>query len=70
MTAIMLFSFIHSKRQRLKRITKWKGVLRLAIISERLVFRPYNDGDFEFLMSLLSDPKVVRYIGNGKTRTL
>ena len=40
----------------------------MTIISERLVFRPYNDDDFEFLMSLLSDPEVVRYIGNGKTR--
>jgi RimJ/RimL family protein N-acetyltransferase len=42
--------------------------LRLPITSERLLFRPYNDDDFEFLMSLLSDPEVVRFIGNGKTR--
>jgi RimJ/RimL family protein N-acetyltransferase len=42
--------------------------LRLPITSERLLFRPYNDYDFEFLMSLLSDPEVVRFIGNGKTR--
>jgi RimJ/RimL family protein N-acetyltransferase len=43
-------------------------LLRLPITSERLLFRPYNDDDFEFLMSLLSDPEVVRFIGNGKTR--
>ncbi|MGY0694550.1 GNAT family N-acetyltransferase [Virgibacillus sp. FSP13] len=40
----------------------------MPIISERLLFRPYNDDDFEFLMSLLSDPEVVRFIGNGKTK--
>lgn len=38
------------------------------IISERLLFRQYNDDDFNFLMSLLSDSEVVRFIGNGKTR--
>ncbi|WP_420855372.1 GNAT family N-acetyltransferase [Virgibacillus indicus] len=40
----------------------------MSITSERLLFRPYNDNDFEFLMSLLSDPEVVRFIGDGKTR--
>ncbi|ASK64461.1 GNAT family N-acetyltransferase [Virgibacillus phasianinus] len=41
---------------------------KLPIVSERLLFRPYNDNDFDFIMSLLSDPEVVRFIGNGKTR--
>ena len=43
-------------------------MLKLPITSERLLFRPYNNDDFEFLMSLLSDPEVVRFIGKGKTR--
>ncbi|WP_254846779.1 GNAT family N-acetyltransferase [Oceanobacillus sojae] len=38
------------------------------ITSERLLFRQYHDNDFDFLMSLLSDPEVVRFIGNGETR--
>ncbi|WP_245837253.1 GNAT family N-acetyltransferase [Virgibacillus phasianinus] len=45
-----------------------KGMNKLPIVSERLLFRPYNDNDFDFIMSLLSDPEVVRFIGNGKTR--
>lgn len=40
----------------------------MPITSERLLFRPYNDDDFDFLMSLLSDPEMVRFIGNGHTR--
>ncbi|MFC7393358.1 GNAT family N-acetyltransferase [Scopulibacillus cellulosilyticus] len=40
----------------------------MLIASERLLFRSYNDDDFDFLMSLLSDPEMVRFIGNGKTR--
>jgi RimJ/RimL family protein N-acetyltransferase len=43
-------------------------MIGLPITTDRLIFRPYNDDDFEFLMSLLSDPEVVRFIGNGKTR--
>ncbi|MFD1451761.1 MULTISPECIES: GNAT family N-acetyltransferase [Oceanobacillus] len=39
-----------------------------SITSERLLFRQYHDDDFDFLMSLLSDPEVVRFIGNGETR--
>lgn len=40
----------------------------MPINSERLLFRPYNDNDFDFLMFLLSDPEMVRFIGNGRTR--
>lgn len=40
----------------------------MKIQSERLLFRPYNDEDFEFLFSLLSDPEMVRFIGNGQIR--
>ena len=40
----------------------------MKLHSERLLFRPYNDEDFEFLVSLLSDPEMVRFIGNGQTR--
>jgi RimJ/RimL family protein N-acetyltransferase len=36
--------------------------------TERISFRRYGDVDFEFLHSLLSDPEMVRYIGEGKTR--
>jgi len=41
----------------------------MKIQTERLDFRFYRDEDFEFLYSMLSDPDVVRYIGNGQTRT-
>lgn len=37
--------------------------------SERLEFRIYRDEDFEFLCSLLGDPQVVRFIGDGETRS-
>ncbi|MDL4839413.1 GNAT family N-acetyltransferase [Aquibacillus rhizosphaerae] len=40
----------------------------MILTSERLLFRPYSNDDFDFLMSLLSDPEVVRFIGKGKTR--
>ncbi len=40
----------------------------MIIQSERLLFRPYHDEDFGFLASLLSDPEMVRFIGNGQTR--
>lgn len=40
----------------------------MKIKSERLNFRKYNDDDFDYLFSLLSDPEMVRYIGEGKTR--
>ncbi|MGD6803866.1 GNAT family N-acetyltransferase [Rossellomorea aquimaris] len=40
----------------------------MAIQSERLIFRPYTDKDFDFLVTLLSDPEMMRFIGNGSTR--
>ncbi|KGX90160.1 GNAT family N-acetyltransferase [Pontibacillus marinus] len=36
--------------------------------SNRLNFRKYKDHDFDFLFSLLSDPEMMRHIGEGKTR--
>lgn len=39
-----------------------------ALQTTRLELRMYQDADFEFLCSLLRDPKVVRFIGDGKTR--
>lgn len=36
--------------------------------TERLELRMYRDEDFEFLCSLLGDPRVVRFIGDGETR--
>lgn len=47
---------------------KTERLIRLPITSKRLLFRRYNDDDFNFLMSLLSDPEVVRFIGNGEIR--
>lgn len=35
----------------------------------RLEFRKYRDEDFNFLYSLLADPEVVRFIGNGQVRS-
>ncbi len=40
----------------------------MGIETERLLLRPYNDNDFEFLVSLLTNPEMVRFIGNGQTR--
>ncbi|WKA54653.1 GNAT family N-acetyltransferase [Planococcus shixiaomingii] len=40
----------------------------MSIQTARLEMRPYQDEDFEFLCSLFSDPEVVRFIGDGKTR--
>ncbi|MBH9964907.1 GNAT family N-acetyltransferase [[Bacillus] enclensis] len=42
----------------------------MILQSERLQFRNYTDTDLDFLHSLLSDPEMVRYIGDGKTRDL
>ncbi|WP_343063301.1 GNAT family N-acetyltransferase [Halobacillus locisalis] len=36
--------------------------------TRRLKFRKYNDEDFDYLFSLLSDPEMVRYIGDGNTK--
>ncbi|MGM0867341.1 MAG: GNAT family N-acetyltransferase [Bacillota bacterium] len=40
----------------------------MQIKSQRLNFRKYNDADFDYLFSLLSDPEMVRYIGEGQSR--
>ncbi|TWT13220.1 GNAT family N-acetyltransferase [Planomicrobium sp. CPCC 101079] len=40
----------------------------MTIQTARLLMRPYQDEDFDFLCSLFSDPEVVRFIGNGQTR--
>lgn len=40
----------------------------MDIQTARLSFRKYRDEDFEFLQSLLANPEVVRFIGNGNTR--
>ncbi|WP_079479067.1 GNAT family N-acetyltransferase [Halobacillus salinus] len=40
----------------------------MTIESRRLTFRKYNDDDFGFLWSLLSDQEMVRYIGKGQTK--
>ncbi|MEC0302122.1 GNAT family N-acetyltransferase [Terribacillus saccharophilus] len=37
--------------------------------TDRLLIRPYTTEDFPFLERLVSDPRVVRFIGNGKPRT-
>ncbi|MGG1593036.1 GNAT family N-acetyltransferase [Terribacillus saccharophilus] len=39
------------------------------IETNRLLIRPYTIEDMHFLESLVSDPQVVRFIGNGKPRT-
>ena len=40
----------------------------MKIQSARLEMRSYRDEDFDFLYSLLADPEIVQFIGNGKTR--
>ncbi|WDL95710.1 GNAT family N-acetyltransferase [Alicyclobacillus sp. ALC3] len=40
----------------------------MAIQSERLLFRRYEDADLDFLAALVADPQVMRFIGNGQTR--
>lgn len=42
--------------------------LDLEFQTKRLELRMYRDEDFDFLCALLSDPQVVRFIGNGETR--
>lgn len=36
--------------------------------SNRLRFRRYTQDDFSFLESLVTDPEVIRYIGNGQVK--
>lgn len=58
------------KVQPLKHQAREKGEKRGGTIkTARLEFRKYQDEDFDFLCSLLSDPEVVRFIGNGQTRS-
>jgi RimJ/RimL family protein N-acetyltransferase len=45
-----------------------KGSFKVTIQAQRLKFRKYKDDDFDYLYSLFSDPEMVRYIGEGKTR--
>lgn len=40
----------------------------MEILSERLLLRPYNDNDLDFLESLLTNPDIMQFIGNGQTR--
>jgi RimJ/RimL family protein N-acetyltransferase len=40
-----------------------------VIETNRLRFRPYGEGDFAFVLSLTSDPEVMRYIGDGRTKS-
>jgi RimJ/RimL family protein N-acetyltransferase len=39
------------------------------IRTARLILRPMDEGDFAFLRTLHADPRVMRYISDGKTRT-
>ncbi|WP_226577314.1 GNAT family N-acetyltransferase [Halobacillus litoralis] len=36
--------------------------------TERLLFRPYEGHDFDFLHTLLTDPDMIRYIGKGQVK--
>ncbi len=40
----------------------------MGIETSRLLFRPYEDSDLEFLVSLVADKEMVRFIGNGQTK--
>jgi RimJ/RimL family protein N-acetyltransferase len=40
----------------------------MPIESKRLNLRLYRNEDFDFLASMLSDPEMVRFIGNGQVR--
>ncbi|WP_175354226.1 MULTISPECIES: GNAT family N-acetyltransferase [unclassified Bacillus (in: firmicutes)] len=40
----------------------------METLSDRLLLRPYNNHDLDFLESLLTNPNIVRYIGNGQIR--
>jgi len=41
-----------------------------VIETERLTFRKYKMDDLDFYYSMLADPEMMRYIGNGKTKNL
>lgn len=36
--------------------------------TERLSFRKYEEGDFPFLLSMVTDPETVSFIGDGKVK--
>lgn len=40
----------------------------MEFTSQRLIFRLYEQGDMDFLYSMLSDSQMMKYIGNGNTR--
>lgn len=40
----------------------------METLSDRLLLRSYNNHDLDFLESLLTNPNIVRYIGNGQIR--
>ncbi|WP_079710304.1 GNAT family N-acetyltransferase [Paraliobacillus ryukyuensis] len=40
----------------------------MELNAPRIQFRPYTDDDFDYLFSMLSDPKMMRYIGDGQTK--
>lgn len=37
--------------------------------TDRIRLRDYEEGDFDFLCSMLADERMMRYIGNGRIRT-
>lgn len=39
------------------------------IETDRLLLRPYTEGDLDFYAGLWANPNIVRYIGKGKTKT-
>ena len=50
----------------IKGIIKEESVMEIEL--DRLLLRPYNDNDLDFLESLLTNPDMMKYIGNGQTR--
>lgn len=40
----------------------------MEFTSQRLIFRRYEQGDMDFLYSMLSDSQMMKYIGSGNTR--
>ncbi|MFG6149227.1 GNAT family N-acetyltransferase [Halobacillus sp. B23F22_1] len=40
----------------------------MNLTTERLYMRPYKPGDEDFLQSMLSHPKMMQYIGDGKVK--
>lgn len=42
----------------------------MELETKRLTFRKYNDEDFDYLYSLVSDPEMMRYIGEGNIKDI